>query len=239
MLTFLGIGAQKSGTTWLREHLALHPEISFPAGKELHYWNRADPPLRQEWLDHFDASSTVREGEITPAYALLNLETVHEIHQSQPNLRLFYSLRSPAQRAWSSALMALSRAELEEPEVSDQWFIDHFRSKGSLGRGDYLETIERWLRVFSREQLKLVYFEDIEQRPREVLGNLACHLGVDAACFDEISEAELHKPRRAGPAIPLRRSLLPELHTLYAKKVELLEVFLGRDLTAWKEDLCG
>ena len=36
---FIGIGAQKAGTTWLSHNLQLHPEIWMPKNKELHYFN--------------------------------------------------------------------------------------------------------------------------------------------------------------------------------------------------------
>jgi hypothetical protein len=35
---FLGIGAQKSGTTWLSGYLAGHPEVYMSALKEMHFW---------------------------------------------------------------------------------------------------------------------------------------------------------------------------------------------------------
>ena len=38
-LHFLGIGAQKAGTTWLFEKLREHPSLSFPGGKEVHFWD--------------------------------------------------------------------------------------------------------------------------------------------------------------------------------------------------------
>jgi len=42
---FVGIGAQKAGTTWLSYNLQLHPEIWMPKIKELHYFNeRIDDP---------------------------------------------------------------------------------------------------------------------------------------------------------------------------------------------------
>ena len=42
---FVGIGAQKAGTTWLGHNLQLHPEIWMPKIKELHYFNeRIDDP---------------------------------------------------------------------------------------------------------------------------------------------------------------------------------------------------
>ncbi len=36
---FIGIGAQKAGTTWLGHNLQLHPEVWMPGIKELHYFN--------------------------------------------------------------------------------------------------------------------------------------------------------------------------------------------------------
>jgi hypothetical protein len=37
---FLGIGAQKAGTTWLARNLAAHPQIWMPPIKEIHYFDR-------------------------------------------------------------------------------------------------------------------------------------------------------------------------------------------------------
>lgn len=41
---FLGIGAQKAGTTWLHDQLALHPQVALPARKEVHYFDMVHPP---------------------------------------------------------------------------------------------------------------------------------------------------------------------------------------------------
>jgi hypothetical protein len=39
MIDFLGIGAQKAGTTWLMENLSMHPAVWTPFMKELHYFD--------------------------------------------------------------------------------------------------------------------------------------------------------------------------------------------------------
>jgi hypothetical protein len=36
---FVGIGAQKAGTTWLSHNLQLHPDVWMPKNKELHYFD--------------------------------------------------------------------------------------------------------------------------------------------------------------------------------------------------------
>ncbi len=39
-----GIGAQKSGKTWLSAYLRDHPDVHLPPRKELHFWNGVRPP---------------------------------------------------------------------------------------------------------------------------------------------------------------------------------------------------
>ena len=47
---FLGIGAQKSGTTWLHANLSQHPQIWMPPVKEIHYLDGKWMPLGMRLL---------------------------------------------------------------------------------------------------------------------------------------------------------------------------------------------
>ncbi len=42
---FIGIGAQKAGTSWLHHNLAKHPQIWMPPLKEIHYFDHEPPSL--------------------------------------------------------------------------------------------------------------------------------------------------------------------------------------------------
>lgn len=234
MIDFLGIGAQKSATTWLYERLQQHPDVLFPAGKEMHFWDRNPLPDPATWLAPFCTAPTLkRQGEITPAYAILDLARIQSIQQIRPDLRLFISLRNPIARAWSSALMALQRAELEFDEASDQWFIDHFQSRGSRARGNYLRCLDNWLSVFSAEQLHVIWFEDVINTPRHVLFDLARHIRVDPDFFAQLDEAELRQPVFKGLTIPLRPTLAAVLREIYSPMIEQLAQRFQRDLSAW------
>ena len=136
MLNFLGIGAQKSATSWLYNTLLKHPNIAFPGGKEVHFWDSRSGRNIESYKEIFSNNDYIN-GDITPAYGFLPIEVIQEIYDLMPHLCLIYLIRNPIERAWSSARMALGRAEMLHEEASDQWFIDHFKSKGSLARGDY------------------------------------------------------------------------------------------------------
>jgi hypothetical protein len=47
---FLGIGAQKAGTTWLHENLRRHPAIWLPPVKELQYFNELYVGGNRKWM---------------------------------------------------------------------------------------------------------------------------------------------------------------------------------------------
>lgn len=238
MLDFLGIGAQKAGTTWLYHALSRHPQVWFPAGKEVHFWDQKRERGVEWWLGLFaEPRPGVRQGEITPAYALLEVPEIREIRRVAPDLRVLYVLRNPLERAWSAALMALGRAELEESEVSDQWFVDHFRSRGSLGRGDYAGCIARWRNVFPAERVQVLLFDDLRARPHELLADVANHIGVDPGFYATIPDADLHRVVLPGPGIELRPGLAPILRELYGARIDAVAELLGRDLSAWKSSL--
>ena len=58
---FVGIGAQKAGTTWLSDYLKKHPQVFHSPVKELNFFNQlVNNPLRQKTIDF----QTRRIGEI-------------------------------------------------------------------------------------------------------------------------------------------------------------------------------
>ncbi|MBK1647368.1 sulfotransferase domain-containing protein [Rhabdochromatium marinum] len=232
MFRVLGIGAQKAGTSWLYEMLLRHSAISFPQGKEVHFWNHPatlSRALIQDYLRKFSDPEHI-EGEITPAYGTLNAGRVRLIHDWQPRLRLLFVMRNPIERAWSSALMALKRAELEFGEASEQWFIDHFRSHGSLARGDYLHTIKTWQNAFGADALLILQYQDIALAPRTLLDRVAEHIGIDPNGFNALSDEMLRKKVFQGIDETIPDALRGVLEAIYRPRIHALERYLGESL---------
>jgi hypothetical protein len=57
---FLGIGAQKSGTTWLHDNLSRHPQVWLPPIKELHHLDHRPPPLVTRLLSRNESLRNAR-----------------------------------------------------------------------------------------------------------------------------------------------------------------------------------
>jgi len=231
VLGFLGIGAQKCGTSWLYENLSRHPDISFPAGKEVHFWDVS----RSVGLDHYRSWLAVGDGklhgDITPAYGILDPVVITECYANFPKLKLLYIIRNPIERAWSAACMALSRAEMNLAEASDAWFIDHFRSSGSLARGNYEACLRNWRCAYGDQAVLVLRYEDISERPSWLLNQCCLHIGVEPAY--EFHDSDVLRRVNDGGRAAIRSTLIPILMSLYAERIRFLEHYLCQDLSAW------
>ena len=129
--SFIIIGAQKAGTTALKELLSLVPEIVPTIKREAHYFDMVFPPTSDElspaqMCDHYkhyvtvfnqdklntvsNSNSTIITFEKTPKYLALPhvAKNVHSFFQVELNLpvKIIVVLRDPIDRAYSSYKMA-------------------------------------------------------------------------------------------------------------------------------------
>jgi hypothetical protein len=226
---FLGIGAPKAGTTWLHHNLAAHPDLFLPEGKEMHYFSDHQFRGLLWYARQFEDAGPRRCGEITPGYAVLPRRDIERIARLIPRVRLLLLVRDPVDRAWSHAVMKLSRETGRSIDsISDEEFAAHFAGEHSTERGDYLRMIDNWTSVFSEDQLWIGSFDDLRDHPTELLVSVFDHLGVkrdvDWSRFphQQVIDRGVHGTtdvfgKSKGPDMPerlaacLRRELAPQI----------------------------
>ena len=177
---FLGIGAQKSGTTWLHAQLAEHPQLFLPAEKEVHYfdWNFHRP--LSSYAAHFRQAGDRVAGEITPGYAVLPDERIRFVARIMPRIRIIYLMRDPIERAWSQVVMnEIELGGTDPASVSDDDWIARVREPRVRQRGDHLAVLDAWSRYVPAEQRFIGFFEEIATDPAGLLGRVHQFLGVE------------------------------------------------------------
>lgn len=147
-LDFIIIGAQKSGTTSLFQHLRHHPEIFIPSDKEVPYFSHDPAVFNVEWSSYMSkiarsvpggeglvlADPNLKWGTVTPQYAIGGVwatiagqtdassydeRTVpSRIRERLPDVKLIAVLRDPVERALSHHRMLVRRAD--ERQTFDQ-----------------------------------------------------------------------------------------------------------------------
>jgi hypothetical protein len=172
---FIGIGVQRSGTSWLFECLKEHEGVFLPQ-KEVHFFNNK----YERGVDWYESLFKIDEqdkarGEITPDY-LFNKYSIERIAQHYPSIKLIIILRDPFDRAYSAYNLFKAHGRFkdmsfEEAIKKDKWILEQ-----SL----YSSQLERVFSLFPEEHVKIYDFEDISYRPLWLLRDVFEFIGVDA-----------------------------------------------------------
>ena len=101
---FIGLGAQKSGTSWLYACMYEHPELCIPV-KDLHFFSR-----ERNWknginwyeslFDKFSENDKAIIGHIS-ADCAFNNGSIERLKLHVPNAKLIFVIRHPIDRAYS------------------------------------------------------------------------------------------------------------------------------------------
>lgn len=232
---FFIVGAAKAGTTSMYEYLEQHPDVYMATLKEPHWFSRVAPnPSRrvrpvtseEEYARLFDGWRGERAvGEASPSY-LWDEEAPRRIKQAVPEARIIVLLREPVSRAFSHYLMDVydGRQSLPFHEALKE---DHANPEKGWGvsnlyvdLGLYCEQLRRYFECFGRENVLVLFFEDVfsgEDGPTAALETTLSFLGVKPA-VEGIRYEKNYNPLTT-PRNRLSRLILdvPRLHRMGGK----------------------
>ncbi|MBO0342098.1 MAG: sulfotransferase [Bacteroidota bacterium] len=201
---FLVVGVPKGGTSSLFNYLKQHPEIYLPEQKELHYFSfeelkknlngPGDKLALSSVLKSFDAYTALynnigaqsKLGDVSPSYLFFSKSVIPAIQEKLGNqVKIIITLRDPIERAYSNFLhqkrlmhenLTFDQALQQEKKRKEKGFGDFWRySEHSF----YYEKCQAYIKAFGAENVKIVLFEDIKERPEGLLSELFDFLGVD------------------------------------------------------------
>jgi len=239
---FLILGAQKAGTTALYAYLRWHPEITGPSFKEVSFFDRHYAKGERWYRAHMPVRRRSLVGEASPSY-LFHPLAPERVAGMLPGARLIALLRNPVDRAFSHYQheVALGREPLSFEDAVDR---EDERMQGELermlrdpsyfslawwnytyvARGRYAEQLERWFAAFPREQLLVLFTEELSadtaatyRRVLDFLGVTARDLETYPRIFDR-DYADMNPGTRA------------RLHKEFENPNRRLASLLGRDL---------
>jgi Sulfotransferase domain len=192
MIDFIGVGAQKSGTSWAYTCLYDHPEVCAPI-KEIHFFSRPRWSEGREWYErHFQSCASGKlRGEFSTSY-LYSKEAPERIHSLYPNTKLIAILRNPIDRAYSQYRNAIKAGEIDESTTFEA-YQEHEPSAREQGR--YNEQLERFDAYFPKEQLLVLIYEDIKKDPVLFMKRIYAFLGIDTSFVSAMVHEEINVAR--------------------------------------------
>ena len=223
---FVGIGAQKAGTTWWYEAICEHPNVFVRQDihKERHFFARYvtqpfGPAECMRYHDWFPRPSGSLTGEWTPDY--LHLPWVPPLlAYASPGTRLLVLLRDPVNRF----LSGLAHQHRDRGSLPAEAYED------AVMRGFYDLALNRWTKYFPLEQILVLQYERCVADPVGQLARTYEFLGLEPVVVDEI-EGRVNATTRS---VDLKQDVLRRLTELYAPDVRALSSrFSELDLTLW------
>ncbi|HSF86497.1 MAG TPA: sulfotransferase [Acidimicrobiia bacterium] len=175
---FLGIGGARCGSTWLHFNLDAHPDVCMPATKELRFWNNNLGRGLKAYSSNFDCKPGDVAGEITPAYGVMDAWRVRLMARVLPEARLVYLIRNPIDRSWSHLSLWARNRGLAVNELSHDQIVEGLTSDEFTRNATYTQTYRIYSEAFGRNQIFVGFYEDVEQKPRELLQGIFEHIGV-------------------------------------------------------------
>ncbi|MFX0093761.1 MAG: sulfotransferase [Candidatus Hodarchaeota archaeon] len=183
-LDFIGIGAPRTGSTWLTENLAVHPDIFIPK-KELHYFNRTmllknnrnfNKPL--EWYAAFfkTAKSHQIKGESTPRY-FFDKHSAERIYRFNPDIKLLVVLRHPIERLLTLHLNLIRKGVIHR--IPFENILKISAPQPLLTETLYFRALKRYFDLFPRENIKITFYEDLIKDGSSFLRDIQDFLGVN------------------------------------------------------------
>jgi Sulfotransferase domain len=188
----IGIGAQRTGSSWIYACMYEHPEICMPR-KEINFFSR-----ERNWSKGFDwyedifaeCAAAAICGEFSTSY-LPDPATPRRIHDRYPEVRLIVSLRHPAERAYSSYLNDILAGVVSPEQSFPDALIAHPEYIDGSRYGHHLSN---FLDCFNRDQVLVLMFDDARREPLATVRQIYRFLDVDP----EFRPAMLDRPVSVG-----------------------------------------
>jgi len=227
---FVGVGAQKAGTSWWAALIHEHPNVKRAGGvaKELHFFDRywesdfgaSDIAL---YASYFPRPGGALAGEWTPGY-MIDFWAPELIARAAPRARVLVLLRDPVDRF---------RSGLTHTDDTSRAALSHRDAAGAFQRGLYGQQLQRVIDAFPREQILVQQYEACRTDAAGELARTFAFIGLPAAAIDAG-----HFSRPVNPTTARKVDLTPSLRGAlldgYAPDLERLRSLAPElDLSLW------
>jgi hypothetical protein len=226
---WLGIGAQRSGTTWFTDLLCQHPAVGLGTNgkKEQHLLHKVGDGVEPvaAYADLFPADGVAR-GEWTPQYLRHSSAPFTAARLLAPETPVLVILRDPVERFLSAMRLAATRARSPWPypvPITVQTFS-----------GFYADQLAMWANAVGRDRLVTMVYERVRADPQAEVDAVWRRLGRDPVRLQDVD-----RPSRSSSHASWTppEGLVESLRVLYRPQVERLAGEWGLDVSSWTRTL--
>jgi len=197
MPDFMIVGAPKSGTSALHVYLRAHPDIFMPE-LELNFFGsdlKTQWPTLEEYLYEFSRAKHERRVGEKSVWYLYSKRAAEEIKESCPSVNIIIMLRNPIDMLESLHSELVYHLQEDIIDFDAALAAEADRRRGMRLPKDltypiqclfyseiarYPEQVEKYFRVFGRENVRIILLDDLKADTAGVYENTLRFLGVNA-----------------------------------------------------------
>ncbi|WP_181310966.1 sulfotransferase family protein [Nocardioides campestrisoli] len=223
---WLGIGAQRSGTTWLTDLLCQHPSVGLGNNgkKEQHLLHKVGDGVEplSAYTSLFPDDGIAR-GEWTPQYLRHSSAPFTAARVLGPDAPVLAILRDPVERFLSAMRLAATRAKAPWPypvPITVQTFS-----------GFYADQLAMWANAVGRDRMLVLVYEEVRRDPQAAADRVWAALGRTPVRLQDVD-----RPSRSSSHASWTppEGLVESLRVLYRPQVERLATDWDLDVSSWQ-----
>lgn len=204
-IDFLCAGFSKSGTTSLQTAFKKHPAICLPINKESYYlrWRTQYEDAPERFKNRYFPNR--EEGKITgniePAYHDRAMDAYECFGK---DLKIILMMRNPIDATYSNFKMLMKNPTTKQmvfyylkhnkfhADMFDNYLEDYIYNDIDK-RYQYSEYVKEFIKYFGKDQVKLVFFEEIIENPTGVLDDIQEFIGVPNKKYKKLPKSNAAK----------------------------------------------
>ena len=186
------IGAEKAGTTSLKNYLGEHPDVVTHFQKEFSYFSdhaEYKDSYQQVFSKYFGNYQRVDINQriiVKNVTICLREYALERLKHHNPNCKIIYVLREPTARAYSSYKMALRDGWINEPfEYCSQAIVNKNAGKYDvfyrfvIELGLYSNFLDVIYKYFPENQVDVILYDSLKDEPLDLCKRIYNSIGVD------------------------------------------------------------
>lgn len=191
--SFIGIGAEKSATTWAWTVLNEHPGIAMSHPKELDYFNDNYGRGREWYRLHFSSDAELCTGEISPLY-MDHSAVADRIADDHPEAKILVMLRDPFDRAMSHLFHASQNAYGGTADVTARQLTVLAQADDMyIRRSLYNEALRPFFDRIAPERIGVFFFDQLHTDGHGLARSLYEFVGVDSSFVPEAASSRVNR----------------------------------------------
>lgn len=223
---FLGIGTQRSGSTWVHAILHAHPEVCVSNPKETGFFHKTheDMSVYSAYFTH--CSPSQKKGEVHPGY-MYRKATLERIKEQCPDAQLIVVLRNPIERALSHFQFHKKRGAHKVRDVEE---LASTPNNPYIRKSQYAKHIKNLYDIFPSDQILILLFEEIGNAPLQTAQRIYAHIGVLPEISFSVEKGKVNSTESVNTRVPYINTWINTLrrHMYKMPKAHLVTSFFNR-----------